>query len=159
VCEAFELTEFAADPALAGNNERVAQRDRILPRLRAVFAGLKSDELLRRLEAAGIPAANIARPEDLFDDPHLNAGGGLVQVNLADGRPARLPALPLELDEQRCGLRRDLGLPGADSREVLRDLGVSEAEFAELLRSGVVAEASAADRGAAGSDRSDSAKS
>jgi crotonobetainyl-CoA:carnitine CoA-transferase CaiB-like acyl-CoA transferase len=59
------------------------------------------------LEHTGLPFAPIARPEDLIDDPHLNAGG-LVEVTLADGRTAKLPAMPVAFGDQRLGLRLDL---------------------------------------------------
>ena len=36
------------------------------------------DELSAKLEAAGLPYAPIVRPEQLLDDPHLKASGGLV---------------------------------------------------------------------------------
>jgi crotonobetainyl-CoA:carnitine CoA-transferase CaiB-like acyl-CoA transferase len=138
-CTAFGLMDFAADPALAANNDRVGQRERILPRLRALFATRKRDELLATLENIGLPAAKIARPEDLFEDEQLNAAGGLVGMTLPDGRTVRLPALPVELDGERCGVRRHLGEPGADSRAVLSEIGVSAEQFDALVRAGVVA--------------------
>jgi len=138
-CAAFGLADFAADPSLAANNERVRQRERILPRLRALFATYQRDELLARLEDSGLPAAKIARPEDLFEDRQLNAAGGLVDVTLPEGRAVRLPALPLELDGERSGVRRHLGQPGADSRALLSEIGVSAEQFEALVREGVVA--------------------
>jgi crotonobetainyl-CoA:carnitine CoA-transferase CaiB-like acyl-CoA transferase len=138
-CAAFALTDFAADPTLAFNNDRVAQRERILPPIRALLGGYSRAELLERLEAIGVPATKIARPEDLFDDEHLNACGGLVNLTLPDGRPARLPALPVEIDGERCGVRRDLGRAGADSSAVLRELGISDEEIAALAQAGIVA--------------------
>jgi crotonobetainyl-CoA:carnitine CoA-transferase CaiB-like acyl-CoA transferase len=137
-CAAFDLAELAADPALETNNGRVAQRARILPPIRALFAGRSRDELLERLEAIGVPGAKIGRPEDLFDDEHLNAGGGLVDITLPDGRKTRLPALPVEMDGERFGKRRDLKTPGADSREVLQELGLGGDEIDALVRAGAV---------------------
>lgn len=138
-CAAFDLSDFAADQTLATNNQRIAQRERILPRIRALFAGQPRDELLARLESSGLPAARIARPQDLLDDEHLTAGHGLLEMQLPDGRPARLPALPLELDGRRCGLRQSPRPAGEDSRAVLGDIGVTDEEFAGLVREGVVA--------------------
>jgi crotonobetainyl-CoA:carnitine CoA-transferase CaiB-like acyl-CoA transferase len=137
-CAEFELTELAADPALETNNGRVAQRERILPRIRTLFAARSRDELLERLAAIGVPGAKIGRPEDLFEDEHLNAGGGLVEVTLPDGRATRLPALPVEMDGGRFGKRRDLKAPGADSREVLQELGLGRDEIDALVRAGAV---------------------
>lgn len=138
-CSTFKLVEFESDPDLQTNNDRIAQRGRILPTIRALFAARARDELLAQLEDIGVPAAKIARPEDLFADEQLNANEGLVEVTLPEGGAARLPALPVELDGRRCGLRLDLRQAGEDSRAVLGEVGVCEEEFAALQRDGVVA--------------------
>lgn len=54
-----------------------------------------------RLEGSGLPFAPIGRPEDLFNDPHLLASGGLELVRLPDGSPTLLPTLPVLLDGMR----------------------------------------------------------
>jgi crotonobetainyl-CoA:carnitine CoA-transferase CaiB-like acyl-CoA transferase len=138
-CAEFGLVEFARDPTLATNNSRASQRVRILPAIRELFAGRSRDDLLERLEAIGAPAAKIGRPEDLFDDAHLNASGGLVEVTLPDGRTTRLPALPVELDGGRFAKRRDLGAPGADTHAILEEIGLAGADIDALVRAGVVA--------------------
>lgn len=138
-CTAFALDDFASDETLALNNDRVLARDRILPRIRAMFADIDRDVLLAKCEAVGLPVAPIARPEDLFDDLHLNAHGGLVDLHLPDGTPARLPALPIEVDGERFGVRHDLGDPGADSRALLLSAGMSNDTIDALFTSGVVA--------------------
>jgi crotonobetainyl-CoA:carnitine CoA-transferase CaiB-like acyl-CoA transferase len=138
-CTAFALDDFASDVTLALNNDRVLARDRILPRIRAMFADIDRDVLLAKCEAVGLPVAPIARPEDLFDDLHLNAQGGLVDLHLPDGTPARLPALPIEVDGERFGVRHDLGDPGADSRALLLSAGMSNDTIDALFTSGAVA--------------------
>jgi crotonobetainyl-CoA:carnitine CoA-transferase CaiB-like acyl-CoA transferase len=138
-CQEFALTDLASDATLATNNDRVAARDRILPRIREVLSGLSREEALRRLEAIGVPASIIARPEDLFDDEHLNARGGLVQVTLPDGRMVKLPALPMEMDGERFGLRRSPATVGEDSRNALREIGMTGEEIESLVQANVVA--------------------
>ncbi|MCW6528820.1 CoA transferase [Sphingomonas sp. MMSM20] len=118
-CGEFDLADFAADAGLAANNDRVRQRDRVLPPLRAMFAGMPRDAIVAKLEAIGLPFAPITRPQDLFDDPHLTAAGGLLDVTLENGRKVSLPALPLEIDGRKPGLQRDLPLPGQHNGEVL----------------------------------------
>lgn len=120
-CEAFALAELGADEALRLNNDRVRARDRILPVIRSLFAGMDKATLLARLEALGLPVAPITRPEDLFDDPHLNHGGGLVELPRRDGDPLRLPNLPLEIDGVRAGVRFPLPSPGEHNEEILGD--------------------------------------
>jgi crotonobetainyl-CoA:carnitine CoA-transferase CaiB-like acyl-CoA transferase len=89
-------------------------------------------------EAQGLPFAPITRPEQLFDDPHLRATGGLAPSTLPDGREARLPLLPLSLDGQRLPLRRPAPQLGADNAALLAALGYGEQEVAALRAEGVV---------------------
>ncbi len=138
-CSAFELDDFAADESLRLNNDRVLARDQILPTLRAMFARMDFTDLMAKCEAIGLPVASIARPEDLFDDLHLNAHGGLVDMTLPDGKPTRLPALPVEIDGQRFGMRHPLGAPGADTRALLLAAGVTGEKVDALFASGAVA--------------------
>nr|WP_238560185.1 CoA transferase [Sphingomonas sp. Mn802worker] len=135
---AFDLGEVGRDPRFATNNERVLARETIVPVVRAIMAQHSRAELLDRLERAGVAFAPIARPQDLFDDPHLNASGGLVDLTLNDGRAIRLPALPLEIDGRIPGVRRDLPHPGEDGEDVLRDFGFGATEIAALHESGAI---------------------
>jgi crotonobetainyl-CoA:carnitine CoA-transferase CaiB-like acyl-CoA transferase len=141
-CEEFEFSDFLADPSLAANNERVKARDRILPIVNAAFAELTKEQLSAKLDRAGVPFAPINRPTDLFDDPHLNASGGLLSVTLADGDnagvQARLPALPVEMDGNRFGLRQDVPRQGEHTLEVMRSAGLSEEEIKQMLADDLV---------------------
>lgn len=119
-CAAMGLTDLGEDPTLAANNDRVRSRDRVLPRVRALFATFERAALIEKLEAIGLPFAPVSRPDELFDDPHLNHGG-LVDVTIPGGAATRLPALPLEFDGQRLGLRRDVPLPDADRADILSE--------------------------------------
>lgn len=143
-CEAFGLDELGADPALAENRDRVAQRERIIPVIEKAFGELTAAELIERLESIGLPFAPIRRPEDMFEDPHMRERGGLLEVTLTDGEhrgdKTRLPALPLEIDGQRPALRRDLPRPGEHTREVLAEAGYSDEEIAALVERGIAAD-------------------
>jgi crotonobetainyl-CoA:carnitine CoA-transferase CaiB-like acyl-CoA transferase len=138
-CQAFGLTELGADASLAANNDRVTARERILPQVRAVLKTYSKSELLAKLEPLGLPFAPISRPQDLFDDPHLNAAGGLVEVTLASGQSAKLPALPLEMDGARFGLAWDVPGEGDHSEEVLAEAGFTREEIAALKQQGAFA--------------------
>ena len=137
-CEAFGFKEFAADEELAGNNGRVAARDRIMPAIQQHFAGLDKQALMDQLEQTGLPFAPIARPHDLFEDPHLNAAGGLLDVTLQTGDSAKLPAIPLEFGGRRMGLRRDVPAEGVDADAVLGEMGLAEGQIASLREQGII---------------------
>jgi crotonobetainyl-CoA:carnitine CoA-transferase CaiB-like acyl-CoA transferase len=138
-CEAFDLTDLLADPALRTNPQRVEARPRILPIVNALFAGMGKQELMDKCEALGLPFAPIAKPEDLFDDPHLNASGGLAPVTLNNGVQTKVPILPIEMDGTRFGTRRDVPQVGEHTREVLAGLGYDAAAIHGLVAQRVVA--------------------
>ena len=123
-------------------------RTTFLPRIAEVFRTLPKAELMARCEALGLPFAPIAKPADLFADPHLQASGGLLPTELAgaEGAPggvpaqavAGLPALPVSMDGSRLGLRRQPPRPGEHGVEVAREAGLSEAEIAALIAAGAL---------------------
>ena len=137
------LGPLAEDPALATNGGRVANRDRLLPALTALFGELPLAEALAALENAGVPFAEIRKPADLFDDPHLGASG-LAAVHLADGdrrgAVARLPKLPVEMDGRRLEARLDLPRAGQHSRAAAGQSGCGAALIDDLIRRGIVRE-------------------
>lgn len=120
-CRDFGLDDLAARPEWATNNQRVLARDQIVPRVQALFRTTTRDELVAKLESSGLPFAPIVRPDELIDDAHLNAAGGMVDVTMADGSIARLPALPLEIDGGRPGLWRDLPRSDEQGDEIRHD--------------------------------------
>jgi crotonobetainyl-CoA:carnitine CoA-transferase CaiB-like acyl-CoA transferase len=124
-CREFQEGELGSDPRLKTNTQRVNERDWLIPRLAEVFRKLNKKNLERKLEAIGLPYAPITRPGDLFDDPHLNASGGLVEMRDPRGTTFRAPALPLELDGKRLPLRNHPPAIGEGTRELLAGLGYS----------------------------------
>jgi crotonobetainyl-CoA:carnitine CoA-transferase CaiB-like acyl-CoA transferase len=123
---------------LETNNLRVQARGRVLAVVRNTFSRFTKAELIEKCERAGLPFAPVVKPEELFDDPHLNASGGLTDVTLADGRKARAPKLPFEMDGRRFGTRLDLPSVGSHTKAVLEELGYVECDIQRLAAAGVV---------------------
>jgi crotonobetainyl-CoA:carnitine CoA-transferase CaiB-like acyl-CoA transferase len=137
-CAVFHQPELAVDPELATNPMRVAARARLIPQLRTLFGTITRTEAVERCEQAKLPYAPIRRPDELFDDPQLNAAGGMVDVTMADGRRTRVPALPLEFDHKRLGQRRDIPRLGEHSLDIARELGMDAAVIDTLISDGVL---------------------
>ena len=131
-CKAFDLADFQADPRLVTNNDRVRAREWLIPLLRSRMAGHTAIELSTLFETNGLPFAPITRPQDLFNDPHLLATGGLAAITLTDGRDALVPLLPITLDGGRPGVRLDPPKLGQHTDQLLQEIGYTAAQIAVM---------------------------
>ena len=138
-CRAFGESELAADARLGTNAARVRERAWLIPRLGETFRRYARDELGKKLEGIGLPFAPIAKPWELFDDPQLNAAGGMLDTRVAPGLSVRVPALPLELDGERLPKRSDPPAIGEGAREVLSSLGFSPGDIERLRADAIIA--------------------
>ena len=142
-CDALGFADLRADPSLATNNQRVSVRPALLATLRERLAKRSADELAALFESAGLPFAPIRKPEDLYDDPHLKATGGLADVRLPDGDKAgttvKTTLFPITLEGRRLGVRMDPPTMGEHTRELLTAIGYLPEEIDDLIAQGAVA--------------------
>ena len=132
-CNAFGLDDLLQDEELQTNVQWVARRDAFMPSLRELFAGQDLSQVTTICERVGLPFAPILRPDQLFDDPHVNHKGATVEVTLSNGVRTQVPTLPFEYGGTRLGLYRDLPQIGEHNDAVARELGYSD-EALERLR-------------------------
>lgn len=118
LCEIIERPDLLADPAYATNADRVPLRSQLLADLGRTLQHHRITELSARLEAAGLPYAPIARPDQLVDDPHLKQSGGLVPMQTDSGE-TEVVLLPLLMDGRRLGVRQPLPAIGEHTDEIL----------------------------------------
>ena len=133
-CEAFDFADLQLDGRLATNNDRVRQREWLIPLLRQRLAGFSAAELARTFEVHGLPFAPITRPQDLLQDPHLLATGGLAPMQLPDGRDTLTALLPITLGGHRPGVRWSPPQLGEHNDAILAELGYSQAQIDRLSR-------------------------
>ena len=126
-CRAFGLEDLLADETLRDNTGRVAAKGRLKERVGAVVSTLAARDVCERCERAEIPFSPVATPSDLFDDPQLNAGIGMMDTRLADGRHAKLPRLPIEIGAHTLGLRRQPPALGEHNGEIIAEAQASHA--------------------------------
>ena len=142
-CDAFGFADLKADPALRTNNDRVRLRPTLLVDLRSRLANYTAAELTAIFEAKGLPFAPIVRPEDLFDDEHLIATGGLADVKLPDGeragQTAQTTLFPFTMDGERLGVRLNPPTTGEHTVSLLEGLGLDASRIESLKASGAVA--------------------
>jgi crotonobetainyl-CoA:carnitine CoA-transferase CaiB-like acyl-CoA transferase len=131
----FERPDWAADASLATNNARIDAADRLLPAVEAHFKTYTKQEIIERCEAARLPFAPIAQPEELFNDPQLN----LVPTTLPDGTTTTLPRVPLEMGAYDFGLRHHPPQIGSATDALLAELGYSVSDIQQLKDAGKLA--------------------
>jgi len=136
-CKLFGLDDLWANEDLRENNARVQARDQIIPVIRDLIGKMTRDDVIAKLDGSGLPFAPIGRPEEMFDDPHLNQGG-LEDVTLDNGTEVRLPTIPLEMNGKRIGAAQTLPTPGEDARLVLAALGYDTEKIDALIEQGAV---------------------
>ncbi len=130
--------DLADDPRLAHNDGRVRHEAEIDEVLAGWAASVDSDEALRLLEAARVPAGPIYSVREMMTDPQFIARGLFEQVEI-NGRPLKIPALAPRM-ERNAGITRWPGPDlGAHNAEVLEQiLGIDADELAALRADGVI---------------------
>jgi crotonobetainyl-CoA:carnitine CoA-transferase CaiB-like acyl-CoA transferase len=137
-CTEFGLDDLLADDRLADNGKRVAARSWLPPRIAQEMRRYPSAEIGERLERARVPWAPLRRPDQLVDDPHLNAAGQFMDTPLPGRGPGKLPKLPLRSTAFEMGLRRPAPGLGEHTREVLEQLGLGADEIDALAARKVI---------------------
>jgi crotonobetainyl-CoA:carnitine CoA-transferase CaiB-like acyl-CoA transferase len=142
-CDVLGFDDLKANAAYATNNERVRGRPTLMPVLRERLALRSAAELTAIFEQSGLPFAPIRRPEELYDDEHLLATGGLAEVTLPDGaragQTAQTTLCPFTMDGQRLGVRLNPPRKGEHTAELLAELGYTPAQIESLLSQAAVA--------------------
>ena len=137
-CESFDLVEFIEDREMDVNSGRVEKRDVIIPRLQELFKTFTKHELMKKLDQTGLPFAPINKPEDLFNDPHLNESGGLLKIDIPNGGSTKLPAMPIEMNDRRFDVHQQVPAVGEHSKEILEEIGLNEETIDSLFKKSIV---------------------
>jgi crotonobetainyl-CoA:carnitine CoA-transferase CaiB-like acyl-CoA transferase len=127
LCHLLERPDLLDVPEFATNAQRVAVRPALLARLGDILKDYQIDDLSTKLEAAGLPYAPIVRPDQLLNDPHLKASGGLVPMQTDEGGTTDVVLLPLMMGGRRPGVRHALPRIGEHTEEVLAALNKNRA--------------------------------
>jgi len=137
-CEIFRLPELAADPRLATNNLRIEARPWLVPKVAEIFKRHTKDQIEALALEADISFSPVARPQDLFDHPHLLANGSLAPTTLPGGVRTRLPLLPFQMLGWRPPLVSDPPTIGQHNDQVLAEIGYDAADIAALSAAGML---------------------
>ena len=133
--------ELAEEKRFKTNDQRVRNRDVLVPTLQKIFAAKPSKHWLDGLEKVEVSCGPINTIKQLFDDPHVKARGmELKMPHPATGSaPVKLVASPIRMTATGPEYRHAPPLLGQHTDEVLKEvLEMKAAEIAALRKKGVV---------------------
>ena len=124
---------LAADERFSTNASRTAARDSLRDLIVEAFAAMTAEQVLARLDAAGIANASVNTMADVWAHPQLQARGRWTEINTPAGPvPALLPP--------GCNEARMDAVPalGQHSEAVLAGLGFDARQIDALRRDGAI---------------------
>jgi crotonobetainyl-CoA:carnitine CoA-transferase CaiB-like acyl-CoA transferase len=136
-CRVVGRDDLIDDPRFADLAARRANAQACVAELDAVFARhtfVEWKELLAKLDAPWAPVQSV---QEVVEDPQVAANGYVGQVELEDGAAYRLPAVPLQLDEQAPPLRR-APEHGEHTEALLLELGYHWDAISKLAEQGAI---------------------
>ena len=126
------------DPALARNDGRAAQMQRIDDAISHWTTSKTQQEVLAAMEAAEVPAGRIYSAADIAADPHYAARGMLQKITASDGQPLTVPGVIPVLSATPGAIRTQAPKLGEHTDEVLKEIGYSAAEITGLRESATI---------------------
>lgn len=121
-CAALELSELGADARFATNEGRVGHRAALDTLLLAGLARFTRQEVMGRLEHAGVPCGPVNNMAEVFADPHVQARGVAVRVEHASLGHTTVTSPPWEIGGQPLPVRRAPPTLGQHTAEILEEL-------------------------------------
>jgi crotonobetainyl-CoA:carnitine CoA-transferase CaiB-like acyl-CoA transferase len=114
---------------------RARQIDTVYSLVAETMLGRSTEDWLALFRELEIPAAPLGTPEDLFDNPHLNAVGLFETVDTPHGK-VRFPGVPTWFSRTPGRVAGPAPELGANTTEVLEQLGVAVPDVAPARGSG-----------------------
>ncbi|MDH4167001.1 MAG: CoA transferase [Gammaproteobacteria bacterium] len=135
-----DADRWISDSRFQSDQSRGDHSEDILARMRQWCSERTTDEALRELQAAGLPAGPVHTLQQALDHPQVAAMQALHAITDFPGlqRPVRVPNLPVELSVSGGGITHRPPLLGEHTDEVLRGLGYSSEQITGLRDARVI---------------------
>ncbi len=135
---AIGRADLRDDPALARNDGRAAQMERIDAAIAEWTSRFSQEEVLQAMEKAEVPAGRIYSAADIAADPHFAARGMIRDIVAGDGEPLKVPGVVPVLSGTPGAIRTPAPGLGEHTEGVLAEIGYSKEDIAGLRQKGIV---------------------
>lgn len=140
---AMGQSELAQDPRFASRDTRVANAEELEARINAWSRQLPTAEVVKLLEAQGVPVAPVRHPEDALVDPRVverNETMAVAHPTYGSSVDLRTAGVPIQFSGATTGF--DDALPmriGEHNDAIFHDmLGYSDEQIAALAKAGAI---------------------
>ncbi len=136
--EAINAQHLKEDPRFATNPDRMANRLELIDALEAIFVTRDTDDWVRLLNDAGIPAGPLLDILEMHEDPQAVSRDMIVEVEHPVAGTIRTLGSPVKFHGTPGGVRVAAPVIGQHSREVLREAGYGDDAIQALVDDGVL---------------------
>jgi len=136
MCRVLGARDWLEDPRFRSNADRMKNLDALVPLMNARLKDRQVDDLIKALEAEGVPCGRINSVADVATDPQALAREMVVELEHPRAGRTRALGLPIKLSRTPGKVSRPAPVLGQHTREVLEEFGFSRAEIDSLVGSG-----------------------
>jgi crotonobetainyl-CoA:carnitine CoA-transferase CaiB-like acyl-CoA transferase len=138
LCRLLDLPELPQDPRFKNNGERVPRRHELHKILEHKTKRHTTDEWIRRMREAGIPAGPINQLDKVFKDEQVNALGMFPRVPSAFRIPdLKLVDIAVSINDEKSVKNQMPPLLGEHTEKILRSAGYSDGELKVFRDEGI----------------------
>lgn len=136
-CNAMGLEKYASDPRFRTNADRSHNSELMLKMVSDIVASMESDDIVKRLNDAGVPCAPVRTMDKVATDEDLRARGIISDVRIPGG-VAKVVAPPITTSSFEVSGNDHVPSLGENTDEILLSLGYDKGKIGELRSNGVI---------------------
>jgi crotonobetainyl-CoA:carnitine CoA-transferase CaiB-like acyl-CoA transferase len=139
LCKGLGLPDLSKDPLYMGNENRVKNRETLIPLMEKKFGERPRDDWIKDLEALGVPVAPVYTIDEIFADEQVRHRGLLVDVDHTELGSVKQIAPAIKMSSTPCLIESPPPLLGQHTDEILRTIaGYGDEEIRTLRTRGII---------------------
>lgn len=142
MCQAMGLSHLITDPRFITTDDRVNNRDQLVPILDEKFKTRTAMEWTKLLEKAGAIVYPVMSIEDMLADPdtaaQIKANQMLVEVEKSGGGKTKVVGPIVNMEGTPCQVKLGDPAVGRDNYEIMHELGYTDDQIAKIYADGIM---------------------